>query len=570
MCCDLVSEYFDSIANLISTSHFNPLTYMYKVRAGKPQIGSSASVPAFSCEEIERQGESEGTGWYYLKRKRNVQLFLCGHGDDGNFQVSYGSGTDGNITISRSTFIEDIFEDYNPRAGIIPEWQNVELTAGATLSTRAYDPTRNGYEGGIIVFKATGTVTVCSNCNISATAKGYPGGKTPGRRAPRRTSERSDPGKGPGAGRGGCGGDCNNVVAHGSGGGGGSFATRGTVGIPDRRRQTRYNEYSATPGNIYNPDTLYFSLDPKMGSGGGAGGLGHRNAVPLGAPGSGGAGGGAIQIAAQRIINEGVIEANGERGHCATIPQDGNPQTGSGGSGSGGLITLVASNTHGLQRGTVSIKGGDYPQPCNRWARRQSSVLGNYLGDSSGLRAEFGQMGGKGGDGYFILSTFPDLAVGQKCSGTNCRLGGTSNPARSCQQLYDSGIRTDGQYRIGTPGRSSEWYCKLDVYPPAVPSGYSWGDGLDGDITIRGTKTMKEVFPGYNPKTGVLPQWRNVVLASNAVLTVDAYDGGDGGLLAFSCHNLRLESGSRIDVYAKGYRGGKDKFWRDGYGNNLF
>ena len=48
-----------------------------------------------------------------------------------------------------------------------------------------------------------------------------------------------------------------------------------------------------------------------MGSGGGAGGLGHIGGLPYAAPGAGGRGGGAIQIAAAHVVNDGTMEAAG-------------------------------------------------------------------------------------------------------------------------------------------------------------------------------------------------------------------------------------------------------------------
>ena len=80
------------------------------VRAGKPQVGSSQSEPGLSCEQIAGQGESRGTGWYYVGRGANVEATLCGMGAE-IFSVTFGSATNGDVTINgaRVVMIEDIF-----------------------------------------------------------------------------------------------------------------------------------------------------------------------------------------------------------------------------------------------------------------------------------------------------------------------------------------------------------------------------------------------------------------------------------------------------------------------------
>jgi hypothetical protein len=529
------------------------------VRAGKPQVGGSRSVPGISCEQIAGQGESEGTGWYYIGRLSNVELKLCGM-ELADFEVSFGDATDGDVTINgaRVVMIEDIFSGYNPRTGNIPNWNNVVLSGGVQLTTRPYNAARDGYKGGIVAFKALGTVSICANCMINVTAKGFPGGVTQGRRTPRFTSERGNSGAGPGAGRGGCGGDCNGVSAHGAGGGGASFRTVGTVGTPDRMRQ--WGENSATPGAMYPPNSLFFSGDPSMGSGGGAGGLGHRGYPPQARPGSGGAGGGAIQISATRMNNLGTLEANGQRG--GNQGYHGNPQTGSGGAGSGGLITLSVA---GGSIGAALVKGG-MKGWSQAWVAREA---GPRTGPNVWDRVHTGQTGGEGGDGYVIVSNFPNISVTERCTAAECALGRVRNPARSCQALQDSGIRTNGRYFVGYPGRAAIWYCELDGGGNRAPSGYSWGDGRDGDVTITAPTNIKDLFKAYNPRVGLLPQWRNVVISgSNAQLLVDKYDGSGGGILAFSAHSLVIQNGGSIKVDGAGYRGGTDKYGRNYYPSN--
>ena len=447
----------------------------------------------------------------------------------------------------------------NPRTGNIPNWNNVVLSGGVQLTTRPYNAAATGYKGGIVAFKARGTVSICANCLINVTSKGHPGGVTQGLRPPARTSERANRGGGLGGGRGGCGGDCNGVGAHGAGGGGASFRTVGARGTPDILRQ--HNEFSATPGQVHPPMSLYFSGDPSMGSGGGGGGLGHRGGPPQAAPGSGGAGGGAIQIAAMRLNNLGTLLANGQRG-LHQVPFSGNPQTGSGGAGSGGLITLVIG---GGNTGKSLVKGGPKGWPQRWYSRGASPRVAGILYDN----VHRGQTGGEGGDGYIIISNFPNVSYTERCAGAECRLGGPKNPARSCQAIRDSGITTNGRYYVGYPGRAAIWYCEVDGTGGRVASGYSWGDALDGDVTITALTNIKDLFKPYNPLAGILPQWRTVMInGPNAKLTVDSYDGGGGGILAFSAQNLVIQNGGSISVDYAGYRGGMDRWWKNFYPSN--
>lgn len=105
---------------------------------------------------------------------------------------------------------------------------------------------------------------------------------------------------------------------HGSGGGGGSFGSRGGFGTPDLRRDL--NDYSAVAGPTYGEQlTLFFEAVPLMGSGGGGvlwaslcfcgltarcqgGGPGHPSESTCPTQ-RGGHGGGSIQIAARLVQN---------------------------------------------------------------------------------------------------------------------------------------------------------------------------------------------------------------------------------------------------------------------------
>lgn len=106
--------------------------------------------------------------------------------------------------------------------------------------------------GGAVIFKAK-KLTVCSNCQIDVTGKGWRGAASQYGSSGYGSNVRNRGGEGPGAGVGGKGGNPSGCGAHGSGGGGGSSYTVGGIGTPDIPRC--YHEVSATPGKTYDMDT---------------------------------------------------------------------------------------------------------------------------------------------------------------------------------------------------------------------------------------------------------------------------------------------------------------------------
>eukprot|EP00040_Diaphanoeca_grandis_P002512 m.21976 g.21976 ORF g.21976 m.21976 type:complete len:941 (-) comp13634_c0_seq1:213-3035(-) len=508
------------------------------------ELGMKATTPASSCGDLAKVA---GTGMYFVNMSGTVTRTACLSTPTEEWMVPADIGTfaDGDIVISQSIAIEKIFQKYDPRRGVYPNWKKVTITNNAVLTTAAYNPTTD--VGGIIAFKAA-VLIITKGSRIDVSAAGHPGGASAGLALP-STNARSKSGGGDGGGVGGCGGNCNGISAHGAGGGGGSFRTKGTMGTPDRMRQLQYSEFSAVAGSVYKTDSLYWEASPKMGSGGGAGGQGHPGSKPGAAPGAGGRGGGVIQIAAGTINNLGEMRANGQGGGAQNPANSDNPQTGSGGGGSGGLIKLMMQA--GLS-GKSSVKGGA-KGPNQKWNKRKPpprpSGVDHY-------RVEYGQTGGEGGDGYVINTALPDMS---ECGG-RCRLGSEQLPASSCAQLKAAGY-SSGNYYIGTGGRSALWKCALDGYP----SGVTWGDGLDGDLTIQANKAVyiEDLFPSYAPRLNIFPQWNKVVINSGGALLVRDFDGHSGGLISFAAKSLLIRNNGRISANNAGYRGGAD-FWNTG------
>lgn len=117
-----------------------------------------------------------------------------------------------------------------------------------------------------------------------------------------------------------------------------------------------------------------------------------RSSICWGGP--GGAGAGSIVIAARVITGTGSLQANGEGGFPQTPVcawPDANPQTGSGGSGSGGLVKVFSSGSNPL---SVQAAGGPAP------LRQAWSLPANADG----------QRGGVGGDGVYFFAQASTVA----------------------------------------------------------------------------------------------------------------------------------------------------------------
>jgi len=279
----------------------------------------------------------------------------------------------------------------------VPQYTNVTVGDGngdagtAILTVSAYNIS-NG-KGGVLLFRATGTLTVDTDGTITAAEKGYVGGSvdtglyyggyggegyngTAGKGGNQGgTDPTSGQGGGGGAGRnsndpgasgtmGNAGGGGGGGIAGGGGGGGhgtvgkggtgqGTGAENGddgsgtTGGDGGGATSTSYGGGGGGGGTFGNSDLSTLTL-------GGAGGAGGNYSTGGNDGGAGGNGGGIISLSANSIIVSGTISANGADGE-----QDvgwGAP----GGGGAGGLIYLQAS-TMTLGSSLATANGGDGP-----------------------------------------------------------------------------------------------------------------------------------------------------------------------------------------------------------------
>ena len=222
-----------------------------------------------------------------------------------------------------------------------------DVTVDGTLSAHAWD----GATGGILFFRATGTVTV--NGNIDASEKGYRGG------FPALADDSS------GLNGGGITGnwnfeswhDCSggycgpngellesddlwyhvfdNGAAGGAGGGGGGLKTDGQMATYHTNNSTTHANFGMAVGS----DSNYMIM------GGGGGGGDDRDQEPQDEDDArGGNGGGIISIYANTITGSGSILSNGEDGHDRAYQYTWSD--GAGGGGAGGTIALFSGNSN--------------------------------------------------------------------------------------------------------------------------------------------------------------------------------------------------------------------------------
>ena len=308
----------------------------------------------------------DGVGKYETKRITAINgtaLTL-----DGNLKNSYDGNTQ-RVMLQR-----------------VPNYTDVTVQSTATFTVSAYDNTTG--KGGVLFFRANGTVLLANNSTISANGKGYLGGVTgsggtggntyngvggsgaavgttslQGGAGGSRPSPTPTVGTIGGGGGGGDGGD------GGGGGGGAGYGTVGTGGIGFLFLNSGCNgdgHENGQPGSGTVGGNGGYNCGVSTGGGGGGtygspelsqlflGSAGGAGGSYNGAGGAGGRGGGIIFIAANILDNSagGFIYNNGNAGGAPA----GSSQ-GGGGGGAGGSIAIKANNVT-LGTGLITATGG--------------------------------------------------------------------------------------------------------------------------------------------------------------------------------------------------------------------
>ncbi|GEM_PF-1052658 len=253
--------------------------------------------------------------------------------DVGNYEILTVSGTPSGSTVATKETITKSYDGVSFASQKvvcqrIPQWTDVNINSGGDLTCNAW----NGSSGGVLIFYASGTVTVTSGRTIHADSKGYRGGAksvTNGASSYQGESILGTGSTGSSANEGGGGGSYASTSQNGDGGGGG----HGTVGANGQDGNQK-----GTGGSDYGDVKL---ADLFLGSGGG-GGAYHWHGGPGASDGA--IGGGIIYIIATTVVVDGKINSKGGISGTATGNQ--------GGGGAGGAIFI---RTESLTLGTDSI-----------------------------------------------------------------------------------------------------------------------------------------------------------------------------------------------------------------------
>jgi hypothetical protein len=226
----------------------------------------------------------------------------------------------------------------------VPNYTDVTINTGGSLTSSAFD----GNKGGVVIFRANGTVTINADNGITVSNKGFRGGI--------------------GGGNGGE--TYNGVGTIGGGGGGGSntslyvycYGYADAVGGAGGNGGYGGAGSGSSHGNSYGVTDLTLKLF--LGSGGGGGGNASISCFDDGsasaAGGNGGSAGGIIYVSANTFtVNSGsAVSSSGSNGTSGTtnIGPHAHAYGGNGGSGTGGSIAVYAGQIN--DSGSISANGG--------------------------------------------------------------------------------------------------------------------------------------------------------------------------------------------------------------------
>ena len=326
----------------------------------------------------------------------NLQGTTSNYGNVGNYEfltIDSVSGSTVNFTTSKTKYYGNGTDSNDTNIGTGSSNQRVMLqrvpnyTDVTVNSSRNFYPSAwNGTKGGVLAFRANGTVTVTGT--IHANGKGYRGGNG-GTHGSGGEAFCANPGGGNASGgSGSCGGGadyngqgsstggaggagannptCQTVGGHGGGGGYGTAGKRGgSWGAQNGGNNTSGNGETWTQtwagggggGGTYGSASLADLFFGSAGGGGGAGRPSSQVGCGVETGGDGGDGGGIVFIGSDTLTVTGAITSTGLGG-----PAGGGSFYGSGGSGAGGSIKIEASSAT-LGSSLVSANSNDPAKP---------------------------------------------------------------------------------------------------------------------------------------------------------------------------------------------------------------
>ena len=335
----------------------------------------------------------------------NLQGSPSAHGSVGAYEFATVSAVSGS-TLTLAQALSEVYgessnADLSDQIVVVqrvPQYTDVSVGAAGTLTAAAWD----GLSGGLLVFRASGTLSVASGGALDMAGSGYPGGTT-GLLGGDCDAYQGESYTGPGEGE--HGGTCaayneatGEWAANGGGGGahicggGGAHAGGATPG-------DSWTGGGATPaaaGATYGETDLSTLF---LGSGGGGVWNGSSSCTGTG-PGSGGDGGGLVYVGAGTVELAGggaVLAYGGSTTACA----QGTWTYGAGG-GAGGTVWIVADAVD-LAADSIDAEGG--------------------AGEARNIRA-----GGDGGDGRVRIDCATCNGSSQGSVGATSALNAASAP----------------------------------------------------------------------------------------------------------------------------------------------
>ncbi|CAG1005025.1 partial Protease 1, partial [Anaerolineae bacterium] len=279
----------------------------------------------------------------------------------GTYEFATVASRNGNQTTLTQPLLHTYTQSGNSKAFAVrvPHFRNVAVTSSGQWLAPAW----NGSEGGIIVFRASGFLTVATGGSIDLSARGFRGGPWvrhqhgyQGEGTPGAGGQVNPPGNANGNGGGGGRSDA-------SAGGGGGNGTDGGTGAGS-------GEGPGGDGGITSGSA---DLSVMTLGGGGGGGTADWNAPAYG--GDGAAGGASAIIFAQNVTVGGTLTSFGGNGNNGFAPGGTDQDDGFGGAGgAGGSILLKAQNAS-VGTNLISAIGGSGGNGCD------NGMCGRYAGN---------------------------------------------------------------------------------------------------------------------------------------------------------------------------------------------
>ena len=428
----------------------------------------------------------------------DVLLIQMDGANAGNYETHTISTVDSSTQVTFKETVTNAYSSTKAQMIRIPQFTNVTVNSGGTITVSAW----NGTTGGVLYFKANGTLTVNSGGVIDLNGLGLAGGSqtaggagtavsatnannTDGNAGAAGTAGVAGTGNGGGAGGGApTGGNGGNSAtggvrgggggggASGGGGAGGSYMTASSAsnagaggghGGNGGATAASQGGVGGTAGTAASAGTAFgtsYSYRSKIfpGSGGGSGGAGSGGggggaAAATGVGnignggkggnggngGAGGTGGGVFMVNAATITNSGTIRANGNAGAAGTSADNGGSASGAGTAYAGG-----AGAGGGAGSGAGGGSGGAIFLNANSLTAGTVTVTGGAAGSGS-------TTGGNGSSTCVVAGA--NNGVG---AGAGGGVNGTGGSVGSCNGAGDNAATTSsGNGSAGGSGLSA-------------------------------------------------------------------------------------------------------------------